>query len=197
MATYAIEITAEDVKKAKTFTSIAAKEVLTRAVAHFCVEPVEINSEETGTLPPMFRENRKLRQQFQMGILANLLGREYPLQTVKIHGDDGAQEQGLAWCMDKDEYDKWAGSHVINQLERLKKGADKETANLVFDFLYDYKAIEMMVSGAIRDELEELNDPLNRVMRLLSMSALQSAMDTVVKSAVQEEQKKKEGEANG
>ena len=65
----------------------------------------------------------------------------------------------------------------MNQLERLKKAADKTALNTIFDLLYDYKAIEMMLTGAIRDELEAHNDPFNRAMQYFSVAAVQSAMD--------------------
>lgn len=197
MATYKVEITAEDIQNATTFTSLSIKEVVARAIARLCIEPVEIISDDGEPLPTMFRENRKLRQQFQMGILANLLGREITLQKLKIRTDDGVEEKALAWCMDEDEYNEWAGSHVINQLERLKKGADKELANRVFDFLYDYKAIEMMISGAIRDELEAHNDLFNRAMQYFSVTATNAAMGELMKKTLDSADFKKEGEANG
>lgn len=196
MAGYKVEITPEDMKKASLYTSLSAKEVLTRGIALFCIEPVEIQNDDGEALPPMFRENRKLRQQFQMGILANLLGREYTLQTVKIRSEGGVEERALAWCMDEGEYNDWAESHVMNQLERLKKGADREIANLVFDFLHDYKTIDLMLSGAIRDELEAHNDIFNRAMRFFSVAATQSAMDAVMQKAVEVETGKAGG-ANG
>lgn len=195
MAAYEIEITAEDIKKSATFMSLLDKETLTRSIAQFCVEPVEVTADEVESLPPMFRENRKLRHQFQMGILATMLGREFELQLVSVRGDESGEEHRLAWCMDEDVYNSWAGSHVVNQLERLKKGGDKEVANKVFDLLYDYKAIEMMLSGAIRDELEARNDIFNRAMRFLSVEATRSVMDGLMDGELQKLIAKK-GESN-
>ena len=61
MAAYKVEITTEDIMNATTFTSLSAKEVLTRSVAAFCIELVEVQDGDE-VLPPMYRENRKLRQ---------------------------------------------------------------------------------------------------------------------------------------
>ena len=69
--------------------------------------------------------------------------------------------------MQLSEYDDWAGSHVINQLERLKKDKTKKVSNTVYDLLYDYKAFEGMIFGAIRDELEARNDALHRAAAVL------------------------------
>ena len=140
MAEYAIVINAEDIAKATVYTDISIKEALARGVAQLCVEPVDVISDDTEALPPMFRENRKLRAQFQMGILASLLGREYEKQTVIVRGENGSEERPLAWCMDEDDYRKCESSHVMNQLERMKK-AKVADADRIFDFLYDYKAV--------------------------------------------------------
>ena len=197
MAVYDINITAEDIKNASAYTTLPAKEVLTRSVAQFCIEPVEVSVDDETPLPPMFRENRKLRSQFMMGILASLLGKEYTLQTVKIRGDESAEEHQLAWCMDEDDYQLWASSHVMNQLERLKKSRDTETVNKVFDFLYDYKAIEMMLLGAIRDELDVANDPFNRAMRYFNNMAMQSAMNSMMDGELRKLIDERKGENNG
>ena len=197
MAVYDIIITAEDIKNASAYTTLPAKEVLTRSVAQFCIEPVEVEVDKDTPLPPMFRENRKLRSQFMMGILASLLGKEYTLQTVKIRGEEGAEEHQLAWCMDEDDYNLWASSHVMNQFERLKKSKDAEVVNKLFDFLYDYKAIEMMLLGAIRDELDVANDPFNRAMRYFDNMVIQSAMNSAVVSELHKLIDERKGEDNG
>ena len=174
-----ITITEEDILGAQTYMPLTAKEMLTRAVAEFCIEPVEIKADKTEALPPMFRENRKLRHQFQMGILATMLHREYAVQKVTYRDSDDGAEHELTWCMDEDEYDIWAASHVTNQMERMKKTKNSAVVNRLFDLLYDYKAIELMLTGAIRDALEEHNDGFNRVMQFFSVSATQAAINSL------------------
>lgn len=187
-----ITITEEDILGAQTYMPLAAKEMLTRAVAEFCIEPVEIKADETETLPPMFRENRKLRHQFQMGILATLLHRDYAMQKVKYQHSEDGEEHDLTWCMDEDEYDIWAESHVMNQLERLKKTKNSAVVNRLFDLLYDYKAIELMLTGAIRDALEEHNDLFNRAMQFFSVAATQAAMNSMVEGELRNLLKREE-----
>lgn len=175
-----IEITSEDIQKCTTYLSVGRKERLTRAIAAFCVEPVEIKVGEGDgiVLPNRVRENRKLRQQYQMGILAWYLGKDYKEQEAQI-GEDGETMQ-LSLCMDEDDFNIWAASHVMNQLERLKKSKDHETANRVFDLLYDYKNIESMLSLAIRDELESRNDPLNRAAEFVMQIMTESTMEEIM-----------------
>lgn len=156
-----ITITEADLAKASTYIPIESKDRIARIVAAFCVEPADA---ENGA--PVYRENRKLRQMFLMGILAEMyLHRDYRIQRVKL-GESG-EEQDVRLLMQLSEYDDWAGSHVINQLERLKKDKTKKVSNTVYDLLYDYKAFEGMIFGAIRDELEARNDALHRAAAVL------------------------------
>lgn len=111
MAENTIKITAEDIKNATTYTELGIKEVLARNIASLLMEPVEINVDGNSALPPMYRENRKLRQQYQMGILATMLHREYTLEKVKIKTDDGTEERQLAWCMSADDYNVVRSRH--------------------------------------------------------------------------------------
>lgn len=172
MAEYAIKITEKDIMDAESYVSISTKEKYTRAVALLCLEPVTIIDGEQ-TLPTMFRENKKIKAQYLMGMLATLLQR--PFESEKL--SDGKE---LTGCMAEADYDLWAGSHVMNQLERLKKVKDSTVVNKLFDVLYDYKAFELMLTGAIRDELEARNDPFNRAMKWFSLSAADAAVKEIV-----------------
>lgn len=167
----AITITEEELLKANTYMSIAAKESLTRYAAELCVEPVEIATSSGEAVPPRYRENRRLRQQFLYGILARYyLQRSFKEQEIEYtNPKTGAKAlTAVRQLMDTEDYDEWAGSHVINQIERFKRGHSQEAANAAFDLLYDFKALEMMFLGAIRDELEKQNDFLPRVSDLLA-----------------------------
>ena len=55
----------------------------------------------------------------------------------------------------------------MNQLERLKK--EKQVANKVYDLLYDFKAFELILNGAIHDEIEMANDPAIRIAEVLAV----------------------------
>jgi len=172
MAEYAIKINEQDILNAVSYIDIGVKEDFTRAVAFMCLEPVEVQDGES-PLPTMFRENKKIKAQYLMGTLALLLQKPFAAQQIKT-GEE------LTGCMSEADYNLWASSHVMNQLERLKKVKNSEVVNKLFDLLYDYKAIDMMLTGAIRDELEVRNDPFNRAMQFFNSSALQSAMDSMV-----------------
>ena len=178
MADYSITITEKDILDAADYIPISVKEQFTRAVAFICLEPVEVKYDDA-PLPTMFRENKKIKAQYLMGILATLLQKEFAVQKL-TSGED------LPMCMDETDYDKWATSHVMNQLERLKKCKNQAVVNKLFDMLYDYKAFEMMLTGAIKDEVEVRNDPFNRAMQWFTLSAADAGVKEIVKMAVSE-----------
>ena len=189
MAEYAIEITEQDILGASDYVGIGVKESFTRAIAFLCLEPVEVQDGEDA-LPLMFRENKKIKAQYLMGTLATLLQKKYTPQALK-------SGEILEGCMDEAEYDMWASSHVMNQLERLKKCGKSAVVNKLFDLLYDYKAIEMMLTGAIKDELEVRNDPFNRAMQYFSNAALQSALNSFTDGELKKLLNERKGEADG
>lgn len=175
---YAINITEKDILDADTYINLEIKEKFVRAIAFICTEPVEIQN-DSETLPMMFRENKKIKAQYLMGVVANLLKKPFESVTLPT-GEE------LVGCMCDMDYDKWAESHVMNQLERLKKTKDKAVADKLFDLLYEYKAVESMLTGAIRDEMEIRNDPFNRAMQWLGVSAADAGIKELVSMAIRE-----------
>lgn len=185
---YEITITEEDILNAATYVGIALKEQFTRAVAVICLEPVNVEYDGQ-SLPTMVRENKKIKAQYLMGTLATLLGKDYAVQKL-------ASGEELSGCMDEAEYDAWAGSHVMNQLERLKKSKNAEMVNKLFDMLYDYKAFEIMLNGAIKDELEVRNDVLNRAMEWFSVTAADAAVKEAISGELRDMITKAKGDTN-
>lgn len=187
MAAYLVNITEDDILGATDYIPISVKEEFTRAVAFLCLEPVEVKYDDA-PLPTMFRENKKIKAQYLMGILATLLQKEFAVQKL-------ASGEDLPMCMDEADYDRWAVSHVMNQLERLKKCKNPAVVNKLFDLLYDYKAFELMLTGAIKDELEVRNDMFNRAMEWFSVSAADAGVKEIVSMAVKEAAESAKGDA--
>lgn len=173
MAEYAITITEQDIMDAVSYVDISSKEKYTRAVAFPCLEPVTVQYDDGNALPTMFRENKKIKAQYLMGLLATLLQRPFESETLST-GEE------LTGCMAEADYNLWASSHVMNQFERLKKTKNSEVVNKLFDLLYDYKAFELMLNGAIKDELEVRNDPLNRAAQWFSYTAADAAFKEAI-----------------
>lgn len=188
MAEYAITITEKDIENAETYVDISTKERYTRDVAFLCLEPVSVQVDEGEVLPTMFRENKKIKAQYLMGALATMLQRPFESEHLST-GEE------LTGCMAEAEYDLWAQSHVMNQLERLKKVKNAEVVNKLFDVLYEYKAFELLLTGAIKDELEVRNDPFNRAMQWFTMSVADAGVKELVSIAAKQAVENEKGDS--
>ena len=163
-------ITIEDVKKAKSYMPVATKDYVSRMMVNLCVYTAESETNGDGQpLPPMRVENRTRKLQCLHGVLAGwYFGADFEKDVLRYKDKDGnVQEREIALCMSVKALDSWLAEHPINQLERLKK--EKTVANKVYDILYDFKAFEMMLSSAIREELEKANDPAIRIAQVLAV----------------------------
>ena len=165
----AVTITIEDVKKAKTYMPSETKRTLSTLMARLCVAEMENDAgNNDAPLPPIRIEDRVRRLQFLHGVLAGwYLGGEFEAQRMRYRDSEGTmQERDIPLCMNVETLDKWLEGHPMNQLERLKK--EKAVANKVYDLLYDFKAFELMLNGAIRDRLDMANDPAIRMAEVLA-----------------------------
>ena len=172
-----VTITPEDIEKARTYMPIGHKAAVTELMAQLCVRYVENEAHGADMqLPARAVEDRATRAQCLMGILAGwYFHKDFPTAGVSYRGEDGSLvTKPIACCMDTATLDEWAGSHVINQLERLKK--EKKAANKVYDLLYDFRAFELMLNGAIRDELDKRNDPALRMSEMMAVQVSPEAM---------------------
>lgn len=173
----AIVITQEEILRAKDYLPIRHKAAMAELMAKLCVRVVK-NPASTAEnpLPDYCVEDRMMRQQCLMGVLAGwYLQREYEMQKLEFSDGEGKkQERAINYCMSADALDEWCESHPMNQLERFKK--EKRVANKVYDLVYDYKAFENMLLGAIQDELKARNDPALRMSQILAIQVTPEAV---------------------
>lgn len=170
-------ITKEMMEKADTYIPIAMKEALACDVARICVKetgtihpPIDVEPEETiFHLPPSYCESPSAKARVMMTLLL----------VMYLHVWD---EETPLLC-EAEDYDKWAGAHVLNQLERFKAGEYREKA---FDILSDYREMEKYLNSAIYAVLREMNDPVTRFMSAMvemsSSETMQNAMESIRKT---------------
>lgn len=158
----AVILTREDIKNARTYMPLLAKVQFAKQIAVWCTEEAPGSGGEGEV--PLYIENRAKRQLFLYGLLARwYLRRDFTCGSALVTRDGETEELEVDYYMSLDAYDEWGESHVMNQLERLKR--DKEISDRVFDLLQDFKALEAMIYGAVRDELEVRNDFMRRFGR--------------------------------
>lgn len=143
------ELTKEALLAARTYVPIAVKEDFVRQNAGKCFDRMAISLDDE-SLPEMFKENTFLRSRYMMTVLVKLY-----LGLEGVFGEPGDE-----WLMTQTDYDRFAGSHIVSQIERWK--SDKDTRNICFDLLSDYYDLDKRMSTEIRGLLAVHNDTLTR-----------------------------------
>lgn len=168
------KITQEVMEKAQTYIPIAMKELIASDLARDCIKETQMirphDAEEPEEsefgLRPVYGESPSTKARIMMTILMSMY--------LKVWDDDAP------FLCAAEEYDKWAGAHVLNQIERFKSGEYREKA---FDLIADYREMERYLNSAIYSVLRELNDPVKRFMEAMgeigSAEGIQKALDTI------------------
>lgn len=156
-----MEITKNMIMNARTYLPLEEKEAFAAKNAARCFDRLQISA-GNDAMPPMYMENAAIRLRYLMYAMAHL----YLGASVETDTQDGGAESEL---MTVAEYDKWAGSHVFMQMERLKKEAD--IRNKVFDLLSDYFQLEKMFDRQIRGLLDVQNDAVVRQSMMMKADA--------------------------
>ena len=103
---------------------------------------------------------------------AECAGRCFDRMEVRVEGG-----QVLPYFKD---YDRWAGGHIFNQIDRMK-GKGPELRDKAFDLLADYRDLEKMLKTEIYGMLQAMNDPVSRFQDLAAQSmtpeAVQKTLD--------------------
>lgn len=185
-------LTKEMLQKAKTYMPLATKQTLAQELAYACVRPMkrikwdgihvlpkdEAVEEGPTALPDLMEEDIALK----MCLLQNVLLSYY----FDIEIDPG--ENGY------EVYDRYAGSHLLNQLERFK--SDRDVKNIAFDLTEDWREFKKMLDTIIYNYKMAVNDPLKRFDAMLTVFSspenVQSLMDELKKAGDEVEKKVKE-----
>lgn len=171
-----IEITENMMRKAESYLSLNAKETIVRSVLPGCVKRIydydyEKNEylsaeDDLPTTLPMYGEDTEFKSRVVMGtILHYYLGLDI--------GDN--------LNISQETYDLYAGSHVMNQMERFK--ANPELKAKAFDLLADIRDFEKRLNCAVYSLLQLKNDVGGRLLTALGAMMSQEALEKVVAAA--------------
>lgn len=177
-----IKLTEQQIEKAESYVGLQQKEEFVEACMKQCLGSVEVSLGGEYPMPTMFMESTFMKSKYLMCAFVKL----YLKEEVET-------EEGDTWLMTTEAYDEWAGSHVFNQLERMKD--KKELRDKCFDILKDYRDLERRLSSAVKGYMAVINDPINRMVlkiyELTSEEALERKKQEVAK-LVEEVNKLKE-----
>jgi hypothetical protein len=169
-----IVITENDLMNARTYLPMHIKQAFLEHAAPLCFDTLNININENGLenvpFPAMYKENTFLKSRFLMGALWGLyFGKPYE----RAEGDD--------YMIPAELYDELTGSHILNQIERMK-GRGEALRLIAFDLLADYRDLERRMNAEVYGMVNAMNDPCTR---LYAMMFLQTTPEEIQRGAEQ------------
>lgn len=172
-----IVITKEIIERASDYIPLLQKTEMAESIAQECIARVKMSKlDKNGNVQPLpdrYQERQILTNLYLMGVLAH----EY----LHIHydGDDAQNEKNPCYhlMMPLNTYDVFAGSHIINQLEKFK--AEKECKDKVYNLLYDYRKFQRMVYDEITFATDHQNDIVWRFLEAMEQSMKEVALNTL------------------
>lgn len=170
-----IIITPEMLEKASDYIPLLERQEMLESIARVCVVKVKMEvkltgSTETVSMPERYQEHRIMTKMCLMGVLA----------LKYLHVDYDGDDRSLQ--MPANIYDQWAGSHVLNQIEKLK--SDKTVGEKAFRILKDYRDFCNDLYREIDILLGHQNDVVYRLMDAMNTSIRQTALETLTDNNV-------------
>ena len=165
-----IIITPEMLEKASDYIPLLERQEMLESIARVCVVKVKMEVKLTGStepvsMPERYQEHRIMTKMCLMGVLA----------LKYLHVDYDGDDRSLQ--MPANIYDQWAGSHVLNQIEKLK--SDKTVGEKAFRILKDYRDFCNDLYREIDILLGHQNDVVYRLMDAMNASIRQSALEAL------------------
>ena len=193
-------LTKDMMAAARTYMPLDTKKVLAETIADKCVKPMarlkwdgihikpkspeDEKKNDPTALPDLMEEDVALK----MCLLQNvLLGYYFDIELDENPQPDKVYEQ----------YDYYAGGHLLNQIERFK--SDRDVKNAAFDLMEDFREFRKMVDTIIYNYKMNANDPLKRFDAMLTVFSTPQnvrALVTELQKAGDEMEKKVKGAKN-
>ena len=181
-------VTEEAMAEVNTYVPIRIKTELVDFLAERCMLPTPMTASVDGqdmTMPTMYREDSNRKSRYLMGVFVRLY-----LRGSFETGDDKD-----IWLIPEDEYDKWAGGHIFNQIERFKR--NPKFANTCFDMMADYKDFEKRLNVEVYSYLNAMNDDVARQLAAMQASVTPDSMEDILKQVEKLQEIEKEMKEDG
>ncbi len=178
-------ITEEAMAEVNTYVPIRIKTELIDRLAEKCIIRSEITASIDGEdmlMPPMYREDTNVKSRYLMGIFVRL----YLCGTFK------PDDEKDIWLIPEDEYDKWAGGHVFNQIERFKQ--NQKLKNTCFDMISDYKDFEKRFNTEVYSLINAMNDPVARQLAAMQASVTPDSVKDILQKIEEIQETEEKGQ---
>ena len=178
-------ITEEAMAEVNTYVPIRIKTELIDRLAEKCIIRSEITASIDGQdmlMPTMYREDTNVKSRYLMGIFVRL----YLCGTFK------PDDEKDIWLIPEDEYDKWAGGHVFNQIERFKQ--NQKLKNTCFDMISDYKDFEKRFNTEVYSLINAMNDPVARQLAAMQASVTPDSVKDILQKIEEIQENEEKGQ---
>ena len=178
-------ITEEAMAEVNTYVPIRIKTELIDRLAEKCIIRSEITASIDGQdmlMPTMYREDTNVKSRYLMGIFVRL----YLCGTFK------PDDEKDIWLIPEDEYDKWAGGHVFNQIERFKQ--NQKLKNTCFDMISDYKDFEKRFNTEVYSLINAMNDPVARQLAAMQSSVTPDSVKDILQKIEEIQENEEKGQ---
>ena len=174
------ELTKETLLRARTYVPLEEKMAFVDENASKCFDRLQISA-DNDAMPPMYMENTALKSRYLMYALA--------VKYLRLAVESEFVKDEPSALLTVNEYDRFAGAHVLNQIQRFK--SDAETRDICFDLLTDYADFEKRFNAQIHGLLTVQNDA---VMRQSMMMKADMAQMPALLGEIKKLGEKKDGE---
>lgn len=161
-----IQITKEKLMQIRDYVPMREKMQFVKEAADLCFDRVELKIDkglDSVPMPPMYKENTAIKSRVLMSAYAKLYLNE-PYETEKNQ-----------WLMTEQEYDRFAASHIMNQLERMKR-YDGEVRDKAFDVIADMRDLEKRLNTEVYGLTQVMNEPVTRIIMALQQQTTPEAV---------------------
>lgn len=161
------KVTEEMIECAETYLPVLEKERIAEHIAQGSIDRLNVRAQGDGvdlSMPDMYKESGQRKARYMLGALLRYY---IKLPVTAVEGED--------FMLSADDYDKAAGAHVFNQIERMKHSRKDSVRNRAFNLTADYRELEKQVNKEIYSMLTVMNDPATRIMTAMqSLSSPES-----------------------
>lgn len=162
-----IKLTKENLLSMRDYVPLAEKMRFVAEAADGCFDRMELKisgGAESMPMPPMYRDNTSIKSRMLMGAF------------VKLYLEAGFETEGEnPWLMSVADYDRFCGSHIFKQIERMKAEGG-EVRDKAFDVLSDWRDLEKRFNTEVYNMMQVMNEPVSRIMMAMQMQTTPEAM---------------------
>lgn len=161
-----IVITKEKLMQMPDYVPLLEKMQFAKEAADLCFDRVELKIDgglDSMPMPPLYKENTAIKSRVLMAAYA------------KLYLGEAFESEKNTWIMSTSDFDRFAASHIMNQIERLKR-YDGDVRDKAFDVVADMRDLEKRLNTEIYGLTQVMNEPVTRIIMALQQQTTPEAV---------------------